>query len=224
MNISIFQFTNDDIKLDLNVKENNGNVNFDTCGNTYIEYNSKTYQICINKKNDIYLDYADYNILSAENPEFGYIIESSNEPNNTERVTDVIEPDDDHTNYSDDEYQDENDPYGAVGDNYYIEEKNYMFSVPTSDYSTPQFYFCKLSGTDDISVNQRHNGDVNALYDTFIYNNEKCTFRSKLIGEPPFYVIKIYSDHINLRDIYDVDNSKSYRIVFDSSHISFIKF
>lgn len=223
MNISIFQSNNNDISA-FNVKENKGSVNFDTCGNTYIEYNSKVYQICISKKNDIYLDYADYSILSTESPEYGHIIESSSESNNTERVADVIEPEDDHNDYSDDENYDENDPYGAVGDNYYIEEKNYMFSVPTSDYSTPQFYFCKASGTNDILVNQRNNGDVNALYDTFIYNNEKCTFRSKLIGEPPFYVVKLYDDHISLRDIYDINNCKYYKIVFDGSNINLVRF
>ena len=81
MNISIFQSDNNNDASTFNTKENKGSVNFDTCGNTYIEYNSKVYQICISKKNDIYLDYADYNILSTESPEYGHIIESSSESN-----------------------------------------------------------------------------------------------------------------------------------------------
>ena len=227
MNISITQCTNfDSTDFDsTNVHAETGNVTFDSCGNVYIEYEKKVYQVCINNKNDIYLDYADYSILSNNPIECGCIMEASRESNTKESLTDIIQPDNDQYDDSDeDEYQDENDPYGAVGDNYYIEEKDYMFSVPTSDYYTPQFYFCKLSGSNDIPVNDRNNGDVKALYDAFMYDENKCIFRSKLIGEPPLYVVKIYDNYINQRDIFDIHTSKSYKVVFDGKYISLIKF
>lgn len=225
MNISIFHQVDDSNKsIEIDSHVGAGMITFDTSGNMYIDYGTKIYQICINKNNDIYLDYANYDIISSDSIEYGYIMESR-ESSNKETVTDIIEPDNDNEYDSDgNEYQDENDPFGAVGDNYFVEEKNHMFSIPTSDYFTPQFYFCKLSGTNDIPVVERNNGDVNALYDVFIYHKNKCSFRSKLIGEPPLYVVKVYSDYINLRDIYDIHNSKSYKIVFDGVNINLNKF
>lgn len=217
MNISVNQYNDNELS-----QIGTSDVYFDTCGNMYIEYMEKMHQICIDGKNDIYTDVADYSILSHDSIECGYIMDIEKNTSNKETVMDIIEQDEDDVN-SDDEFYDENDPFGSVSDRFYVEEKDYMFSISVEDYSLSQFYFCKRLGTDNFLINKRKNGDINALYDTFIYNNDKCLFRSKLIGEPPLYVVKVYPHHINLRDIYDIDYSKNYKILLDGSEISLIK-
>jgi hypothetical protein len=178
---------------------------FDTCGNLYAHHNDKVYQVCIDAKNNLYLDPGDYSIITSSEVEFGYIIDIDRKK--TKQDVSIMSDDED------DEY--DFDPYGAVSDKFYPEEHNYMFSIPAQNHQDVKFYFCKRPYVKNISIVKRTNGDINALYDTFIYKNDKCIFRTKLIGDPPLYVISIHGNNLFFREICVLDNIKMFNFTLD---------
>lgn len=192
-----------------------GLISFDINGNTYITINDIDYQLCIDGKNNPYLDKADYSIIKQSNIDVGTIVdESMFNGNKKEDLTSIIDPDFDD-NDSDAEDYDDSNFCGVVHEKYLPEENGYLFSIPTDDFMTSKFYFCQ-NGSHDIKINERNNGDILSLYDTFLYNgnqdNGVCIFRTKLVGEPPLYAIRIYKNIICCRNICDLGIDKKYFI------------
>lgn len=196
-------------------------LSFDVYGNMYLSHNDVTYQLCIDGKNNAYIDEADYTVISSDEIEFGKIINTTHLEKQEQQIQEVNE---DYNSDCDDDdpdnmYLDEHDPYGSVSDKFYIEEKNYMFNISAIDHSYSKFYFCKSFNCPQVSVLNRKNGDNEALYDTFIYNdNNECCFRTKLVGEPPFYVVRISKHGIEMRDIYDISRTRSYKVQLNSDN------
>ena len=193
-------------------------LSFDINGNLYIDISSclnnpvcikqahTVYQVCINGKNTPYADPGIYTILNTTKPQIGGIYDDLTTTNDNTSDDDNDDDIDDAENIDDDV-----NPLGTVSDKYYIEEKDYLYSIPTNNYLDSNFYFC---GDDTVNIYDRLHGDVLALYDTFLYKNDINIFRTKLLGEPPFYVIKLLIDSgiIGFRIIYDTKFEVLYRL------------
>ncbi len=190
-------------------------TSFDLYGSMYLNLNNCAYQLCVDNKNKPYFDLGDYKILDGKTVLFGSILDMSTFSDNLPD-SNYEDSDDENSDY---EYNDDPDPFGTVNEKYFPEEKDYLFSVPAKNHMKKKFYFCKLSDNINIQVNNRNNGDINALYDTFIYQDNKCKFRSKLLGEPPLYVLRVYEDRIEFRNIYDTNNIQKYNLSFVNENI-----
>ena len=191
-------------------------IKFDDHGNLYFELGSNdifkdkeltTYQVDIDGKGDLVIDLSDYKILDVDSS-------SSNLGRihvDKTKKTDAHEFMDKEDSDAEDEGAEDVDPYGSVDEKYYPEEKGYFYSIPTDDYIQSRFFFCQ-SHNNIIPINKRNNGDVLALYDTHLYDDSNnLSFRSKLLGEPPLYIVKIYKNGIiTYRETCNVEGNKHY--------------
>lgn len=48
--------------------------------------------------------------------------------------------------------------------------------------------------TENININNRENGDITALYDTYIYDGDKLVFKSHSIDNSSIYRFRIYKN------------------------------
>ena len=205
-----------------NSEKKYGNISLDKNGNVYLDTKDKSYQLCIDNKNNPYFDEGDYHILTkVEDDVYGKIYDDvfsekdnyNEEDDEKNKYKDIDSDEEDYAN-------EEHDPYGYVNDKYYYEEQGSYYSVPTENYNQNKFYFCNtLYSSKDIDVNDRYNGEVLSMYDTFIFQNDQNTFRSKLIGEPPLYVVKMYDNgNITCREICDKYTEKVYSIGYNEKN------
>lgn len=204
MNISIKKDNNEMIK---------GIVSFDKNGNVYIDI-SKHYksnnilQICVDGQNKPYCDPGDYSILNDAEHVFGNMFNS-----NEEEKIKVDESDtDDEEPISGVKY----DPICNISETYYYEEKGTYYNLKDKHDDDSKFHFCTLSSDDEIPVMDRLNGDILALYDTFLYKDGNNIFRSKLVGEVPLYILKLHeTGEVYFRNICNKNIEKEYRFVID---------
>lgn len=197
-------------------------INFDDSGNLYFEFSHNDefkdkeftlYQVDIDGKGDMILDLADYKIIDSKKHLFGKIHQDKSKTSKSHVLMDKEDSD------ADDENDDDEDPYGSVSEKYYPEEKGYFYSIPTENYHQSSFHFCQTSDI-VIPVNTRTNGDVLALYDTHIYDDSSnLVFRSKLLGEPPLYIVKVHQNgNVTYREICNVDGCKHYSLFVDKDN------
>ena len=177
-------------------------ISFDTKGSVYFEFNNKTYQVEINKNCDPELVQADYTIFN-KNPRVnrGVITTLSNDETNKQME------ECEHTECING---------GSIPISQYPEEFGHLFSYQTYENTEcsddqDQGYF-SFNGT-GYEIYERKNGYYNALYDTFILKNNILQFRTKLIGEPALYVIRIEGLNIKCRDTSTLDVYKNFNIV-----------
>lgn len=145
-------------------------VHIDVCGNIYLKKTTEQdadmmYQLCINGNDDPYLDYGDYSVIKKSQcfapEELSDDVEILKEP-----VRGIIRNTDDF-----------------YDDKYYIEENGYSFD--RKDKKTKydlelediylnddvDIYFIFYEKNETNIIENRKNGDVPALYDTFMYDD-----------------------------------------------------
>lgn len=199
-------------------------ISFDDMGNLYFTNNKSNvvYQIEISKNNTIQIDNADYSIVNKANKYLGKIIKLPEK--DSKKQNEEIEFDDYYSNsiplslYPEEQgylFSNEKITNVNIADNFFDGEYEDQFD----SYSEFLFY------GNDFPIHVRKNGYYNALYDTFIISNDNILFRTKLIGEPPLYIIVINTDDntIKFRDTTNFEYYTSYKIVTEDTNISLIK-
>jgi hypothetical protein len=78
-----------------------------------------------------------------------------------------------------------------VDDTYFPEDNGHDFV--NDDKQVEETYFLFYDNESHLTINERNNGDIDALYDTFIYDENNLTFRTKLSDETNFYRVIIYT-------------------------------
>jgi hypothetical protein len=145
-------------------------IHVDTKGNLYFEYLNNLFQLNIDKNNEPYLESGNYEIIENDNNIIkGKIFESSD--------------------FQDDNYFLEDNGHAIVY-SYEFEDDQH------NDNEENPFIFCD-NGL-NLEIKERNFGDINALYDIFIYDDtdedehSKLIFQTKLLNEICIYRVALY--------------------------------
>ena len=154
-------------------------IHIDVHGNLYFDHDGKIYQLNVDRNNEPYLDDGDYHIITDH-----YIDENKRE--NT-YIGKIVKSE----VFVNERYFPEDNGNTLVGNN-----------TPDDDelYKEPEFTFYKFNELDErFRMDDRENGEINALYDTFIYEKnddiEKKShliFRTKMQDETSIYRVNVY--------------------------------
>jgi len=178
----------------------NISICFDINGNVYFSDKSGIYQLNIDCKNRPELELGDYSILDSSTAQCGRIVDTT-KFESSKKNTEEIEPEEEY--YSDDCIEDDQLMISTT-EQFLPEEKGYLFSIVDNPLLKEQFCFSKVDTGDNIYINNRQFGDTLALYDTYVYNDDNLIVaRSKLIGDVPLYVVRIYPDRFEIRNTYE---------------------
>lgn len=157
-------------------------IHIDTHGNLYFEINNNDkltsncqsfiYQLNIDRNNEPYLEIGDYNIINnqEQNPNFhvGTIIKSEK--------------------FVNDKYFPEDNGHTLV---------NTTQNIDSDEELNEDSIFTFYQKENNITINDRNFGDINALYDIFIYNDScsesQLIFQSKLQNEICPYRVILYT-------------------------------
>ena len=190
----------------------NFNISFDPYGSLYFSNATHTYQISVDGRNNLILDKEDYTIFN-EYSQTIYKIQNLDEKSLKERLK---QKEEDNELENNNEYNSDED---GIEHDYYPEDNDYIpideplhdsdnevdTIVPEYDYGEQnvKFVFWSSEFTDQIKIYYRKNGDITALYDTYIYNvDNKLIFKSNSSDDSAIYRIRIYPDgHIYFRPI-----------------------
>lgn len=171
-------------------------VSLDNFGNVYLSVNKHDdicYQICIDAKNRIYLDYYSFNVINKNLlADKKFMIEQNNLKKKIQKNVDDVKNEED--------YDEDDDP-----DVIFPETVDVMFenSDPESDdifedddYDPHESTFVIYSNKNDTNVVAIEERDcyINSLYDTYIYDSTKLVTISKSFFSG--YVLKINSNGI----------------------------
>jgi len=229
MNISVFEKNNTS-----NDKPMLFSICFDYYGNLYLDgskYNDSSYfkntnsvqymiyQINIDEKNELVAEMGDYKIIDEE-----FILKKNNikkfvkNENNLEKKIKMQENEyfnEDLEYYVIEDDTKENDEYLLDDDskkNYGIDNVPFIFSESNTTCLDKM----------NIKINHRKNGDICALYDTYIYNDNNLILKSNSYNETSIYRIFIENELLKLKLI--GESEKKYIITIDEEKkISFIK-
>lgn len=179
---------------------------FDYYGNLYIEMpDKKLYQVNIDRYNEPVLDHGVYDVINVENNpsddknllgNFDLVNNKINLRNSIKKAQDDNNDIDDTEHEKDINHYPEEDEYYAndintdSDDIKCIDEDNEkQFGVLNK-----QFIFSNCNSY-HIDIDMRTNGDICALYDTYIYdsNNNLC-FKSNSDSNTSYYRLKIFDD------------------------------
>lgn len=213
-------------------------ITFDEYGGLYFSDQSSTYQVNVSAKNTLYADKGNYTINSKTNIARNNFKLVEREHSLKRRVNEA-EYDDDEEDEDDDEYQNiekyypedldytenldnnsdddvNNDgrfQYDRLGD-YIIEENIEMYGIDNK-----KFIFS--SSMNDEIVYSRVDGDISALYDTYIYDDtDQLRFKSNSQDDSSIFRLKLYmSGTILFREI--GGNEACYELSFDGETIHF---
>ena len=178
-------------------------VSFDFYGNLYFRLNNNTYQLNVDAKNTPYLDHDNYDILNnninnnINNNQFKLQkFNNYNTPYGTlsEKMQTMIN-DDSHNFYPEDNtyymLDEETNQHLSTLDNEDIidEDMEKQYGV-----FNKKFIFSHNSINDIIPINMRQNGDICALYDTYVYNETNLCFKSNSNDEISYYRIRLYNN------------------------------
>jgi hypothetical protein len=201
----------------------NFDICFDLYGNLYLDGNKHVnnkyfideshilnYQINITGRNIPYADPGKYTIINNYSKKINTFHQLQKDLSLKDKVKLKKEQenmDDIHTlnDFEDDEY-DSDEEYKL----YYPEEEEYVENEYDSDdsdsdlidedninkYGTDnkQFKFSVYNIDYKLAINNRENGDIAALYDTYIYDNGKLCFKSNSTDSESIYRIKLFDD------------------------------
>ena len=178
---------------------NNIYISLDNYGNIYLsleEHSARAYQICIDAKNRLYLDYYDFMVINKNLLiDKKFMVEQNNLK---KRIKEEINAAKEEEDIDDDCVEDIIVPEieDVVFENT-NDDTDYIFDIDEGKDDDPnQTAFIVYSNNaikTPVSIEER-DCYVNALYDTYIYENLQLVTvsRSHFSG----YIIKIYSDGI----------------------------
>lgn len=215
-------------------------VSFDEYGNLYFEIygdlSSKCYQLNINN-NDPFFEQGTYQIINPyDKKKFNLFTVLDKETSLKAKVKKrkQLEKEENEESFSDEEYdldgdkrqdyfEEENDiciDDEGENDNNDIDEDNQkMYGLYNK-----KFNFSTYSTLNEpIKVNNRQNGDIMALYDTYIYEN--CmVFRSKSSDNSSIYIVNVYlKENIILIRPVGSPEKKFKLLINEEGDLSFIK-
>lgn len=178
-------------------------VSFDPYGSLYIDHNQKTYQVNITGTGLPSLEEGTYQIIKPYIKEFKKIIPIDKTNPLQKKLKKKIEKhDNEDDNNSDEEYflEDEND------NNYYPEDQDHVneeennsdddISIDGDTIEKYGEYNHKFDfwNNGDINIYNREDGDITAIYDTYIYDSNKLIFKSHSMDDSSIYRFVIHNN------------------------------
>lgn len=198
-------------------------ISFDIYGNMYIADN---YQMSINETNTLYLEYGNYNKINDGQSNSKYYCSISQLQEHSTLLKKSIK---DKLNENDENSDDTNPAHDEDSVDYYPENvdmsENSGDSYGDIDEDNQKQYgeqnlrfkFWFDSSQTNNLVNERNSGDIMALYDVYMYDNNNLIFKSASQDNSSIYVIKInINGDIYFRPI--GHNEKKYRIKMSADH------
>lgn len=194
--------------MEIKIRDKNNNpvkfiISFDSYGNVYFDNTSyhshNSYQINVNHKNQPYFEKDDFQILKNKKTNYNKLqLLGTGDKLKNEVLNDIKKYD------TFDEYEKEIDYFPEQ--NEYVEMLNHKNENSDDDiisednigqygiYNT-EFLFSKPnSNNEEKYVNIRKNGDVSALYDTYVYKNNLLFMKSSSKNNESIYTLKIHDD------------------------------
>lgn len=158
-------------------------IHVDAHGNLYLEHNNKLFQLNVDRNNEPYFDAGSYDIVARSTSEL------SDDMAVAVRTGKIVKS----TKF--------------VDDKYFPEDNSHSLILQDSESETEEeTYFVFYQKENKINVVERVNGDVDALYDIFIYD-DACTnscnnstrdvqlmFQSKLHNDMCIYRVILYTN------------------------------
>jgi hypothetical protein len=168
-------------------KKSNCNICFDRYGNLYFKVDNRMYQVNIDGQNRPYADLGKYSEINKQflDKDVKYnTFKLSHKELLKNKINDELEEDirDDEDVISDtEELAIESDSiiYEEIENKYGVHNKPFGFSYVDPNYEIP--------------VDYRENGDIIALYDTYVYDKDSLCFKSYSREEESIYELKIFS-------------------------------
>ena len=203
---------------DISNNEHLINVSFDFYGNLYFTLNNNTYQLNVDAKNTPYLDQDNYDIIDESTCKLHKFNNYESQYGTlSEKMQTIINDDtqnyypEDNSYYMLDNHSNKNSDEDII-DEYIIDEDI------EKQYGTFNKKFVFSHNNSIIPINMRNNGDICALYDTYIYNDANCLcFKSNSNDEISYYRIRLY----NNGDIYFRPigySEKLYKLIITNSN------
>lgn len=191
--------------MKINIDNTQIHISFDKYGNLYLSNNkmdNECYQINVNNKNQLYLDYYNYNIIKKyENIYKKFGIEEQHLKKKINKEIENIKIEDPECD------EEEEEIYIPEDESLYIENDN------DNDNDNDNYNICYNNGEDfeffalatkKLNIFKR-NENIQALYNTYVYVNNELQIMSRSIDS--CYILKIYDDIIYFRAI----GSKEYK-------------
>lgn len=184
-------------------------IYFDINGNLYLNYNKKVYQVDINKYDHLEADIGNYKIYN-DTPNISYGMLTIN------TLSDEKELQFDKEIYN---YNDYNDMIVPTVN--YNHDPIGFFGTENTDTPETKIYFLRTGDHVSIPIIECDNGDMMALYETLVYNDNILCFKTELDGEPPIYRIHLHSNGVVFLEInqgelkkYNLDSNLDSNLVF----------
>lgn len=186
----------------------NFNISFDPYGGLYFSNDSHTYQVNIDGRNNLLLEVGDYPVITDYVKPI-YKIQNLDEKSLKQKLK---EEEEEREKYNDNSDEQEEEDYYPEDNDYVVidepihkeEELELEVEELDHDYGEHNLKFTFWSpGTDQIKVCYRKHGDIMALYDTYIYDqNNQLIFKSNSSDDSSIYRIRIYPNgEIHFRPI-----------------------
>ena len=207
---------------------------FDPFGNLYLENNGKVYQANISGKHILYLEQGLFDIIKSYNSKIKKIDLLDKQNSLKVKIQKKIDRQDDEEMFdSDDEYyidnKDEIDYHPEDNDYYHddSDDDDDTYEIIDDDninrYGDMNSEFSFMNNDIEIKINYRENGDVMALYDTYIYNNDKLVFCCRSKDDSSIYRLRIIGDNIYFRLIGDREQKYTVKVSNEALDLECIK-
>jgi len=217
------------------------NYSFDPFGNLYIlnTSNNDIYQVYISGQNVPYLVKGNYNIINKYTNTKNLTLQDKQNALRTKIQKKLEKQRDEEAFDSDDEYYLDNEDDSKI--DYYPEDNDYYSDSEEEDdeeenstnkhkqlqlideeninsYGERNLEFNFMQNDPTIEINYRIDGEIMALYDTFIYKQNKLVFNSHSKDNSSIYRIRIIDNIIHFRLI--GYNEEKYNIEIVDGEIS----
>lgn len=188
----------------MKLKNNNHEIaiSFDPYGNLYYEHAQKTYQVNITGTGMPVLDQGKYTIIQPYDKDYKKIIPTDKNNPLQKKIKKNLDKQEDHEN-SDDEYflDEHNDDYYPEDQDHVIDEENdendddnISIDGDTIEKYGEYNYKFEFWNNDKLDINYREDGDITALYDTYIYDGNDLIFKSHSADNSSIYRFRIYKN------------------------------
>jgi hypothetical protein len=161
-------------------------IEFDTSGNLYI-YNGTLYQVNIDSKGELLFEEGDYEVLESSPKDinihklFFHEYSLKKEAIETIQLMDEDDPEKNEVYFNEDANYTEDVQYKFA--------ENGFYGTEAYEHMEDKFYFSSLDSDKGLSVKNRKNGDIDALYETLIFDDSKLIFKTTYTEEPLYRII-----------------------------------
>lgn len=203
----MFKFPINDVNNNAKI---DAEISFDLYGNLYFSFDDQVFQITVNKINMPIGETGDYSIIDDEHPKlnkFKLLDEETSLKAKVKKHKEIIEHGSDEEYDSDGEIIDNTDYYeedkfvidendddnnsDSEKENEVIVYENKLYNFGNDNY---KFHFSSI-GSFDFKINNRLNGDISSLYDTYIYDNDNhLCFKTNGQNNEVMYRLKLFQN------------------------------